>query len=714
MQIKQILVHGAVSVLLVAVGLPVPFAYADVGDLDPSFADHGRQVAIPGARGTVRSVELPDTGGVFVGGGRIVLTQGRSGCTATATSFATRLGADGEGDPAPAGVTGVEAMDVAQQADGGIVGVGRTVRPVMFSIGGRCSIFDDKLAAFRLTADGSLDPGFGVDGLFHWDGRELSAKHLARSLLLDPDGRIVVAGTGLIAAGDTSESRQLVLRLLTDGSLDPTFGDGGVFLGPGSDFLADVRIARTQGGAYRLMSKRGGNCAVVGVTAAGVPDAAFGQAGVALVRPTGGNPVACTSLEALANGRLLLAGSAGVNGFVARLLEDGAPDPTFAPAASLTPATAITSGVDGGIYVAGSGPAGASIARLDATGALDASFGDSGYTWIDLPSAGPSVPIIRDMAIREDGSVVAAGGDANVGPFVVRLLGDAGGTSTGVVGFSIAAAAPQEEAGEAVIRVRRAGGKDGAVSVGYRTVADAEATADEDFTPTEGTLDWADGDRSDREIAVYIARDEGSPEGTETFHVALDDAQGGAGFGNQVATVSIQPDGAPGGQIQVYDIYGYGPGIAEADEISPAQIWLSRDYYRQGSVCVTVTTRSGTAIQGEDFIATNATQCWDDQDWDQKVVLIPTIQDGLAEAEETFTVELSNPTGGAILGKQAVATVMIFANAASEPPPPPPPDEPPPPDDDGGGGPAGVAELLALLGLLLARQGKRRATECAA
>ena len=624
MQIKQIRTKVAVPVLVVALGLPVSFACAEVGDLDPSFADHGRQVAIPGALGTARSVELPDTGGVFVGGGRIALRRYADQCIATATSFAARLGEDGAVDPAfdPAGITGIEAMDVARQADGRIVGVGRTTAFEPYN-GGRCnSVSGDKLAAFRLMPDGSLDYSFGVDGLFHWKAGKLSGRHWGRSLLLEADGRIVVAGTGFVADGGNSGSRLLVLRLLADGGLDQTFGDGGVFVGPTADFGADVRIVHTRAGTYRLTGTAAGSCVVVGVTPAGALDAAFGQAGVALVESAGGSPVACTSLDSRPDGRLVLAGGAGEHGFVARLLSNGAPDPTFAPAgpAWLTPATAITSAVDGSIYVAGYGPSGASIARLDATGALDASFGDSGYTWIDLPSTGASMPIVRDLVIRADGSVVIVGGDAIVGPFVVRLLGEAGGTSTGVVGFSSTDAAQQEGDGQAVLRVRRSGGKDGAVSVSYRTVADAEATADEDFTPTEGTLDWSDGDRSDREIVVSVASDEGSPEGTETFHIALDDVRGGAGLGKQIATVSIQPDGAPGGQIQLFDIYNYGPAIARADEIHPAQIWLGREHYRLGRVCVTVTTRSGTAIQGEDFTAMNATQCWDDQDKELKIV----------------------------------------------------------------------------------------------
>ena len=42
---------GTAAILMVAAGLPAPYAYAEVGDLDPSFADHGRLGPIPGAAG---------------------------------------------------------------------------------------------------------------------------------------------------------------------------------------------------------------------------------------------------------------------------------------------------------------------------------------------------------------------------------------------------------------------------------------------------------------------------------------------------------------------------------------------------------------------------------------------------------------------------------------------------------------------------------------
>ena len=102
-------------------------------------------------------------------------------------------------------------------------------------------------------------------------------------------------------------------------------------------------------------------------------------------------------------------------------------------------------------------------------------------------------------------------------------------------------AVPLESDGQAIVRVRRSGGADGAISVAYQAIGDSNATVDEDFTATSGTLQWADGDASEREIVVEVIQDDGPPEIVESFTVSLENAQGGAGLGTRLATVDIQP-----------------------------------------------------------------------------------------------------------------------------------------------------------------------------
>ena len=61
----------AIAALAIVVGLASPLAQAGAGDLDASFADHGRLGPIPRANGHATSVELREVGGILVGGGDI-------------------------------------------------------------------------------------------------------------------------------------------------------------------------------------------------------------------------------------------------------------------------------------------------------------------------------------------------------------------------------------------------------------------------------------------------------------------------------------------------------------------------------------------------------------------------------------------------------------------------------------------------------------------
>ena len=78
----------------------------------------------------------------------------------------------------------------------------------------------------------------------------------------------------------------------------------------------------------------------------------------------------------------------------------------------MTDITAVSIATDGKLLVAGTGPRGASIVRRQTDGGRDAAFGVAGRTWIDLDSRFASHSIVRNMTVREDGSVIAVGGMA--------------------------------------------------------------------------------------------------------------------------------------------------------------------------------------------------------------------------------------------------------------------------------------------------------------
>ena len=81
----------------------------------------------------------------------------------------------------------------------------------------------------RLLSDGSVDRGFGSDGLTLVDANGDAERHVRavfRQLAVQPDGRIVAAG-GISPYNFRDPADVLVARLLPDGQLDPSFdGDG--------------------------------------------------------------------------------------------------------------------------------------------------------------------------------------------------------------------------------------------------------------------------------------------------------------------------------------------------------------------------------------------------------------------------------------------------------------------------------------------------------
>lgn len=80
-----------------------------------------------------------------------------------------------------------------------------------------------------------------------------------------------------------------------------------------------------------------------------------------------------------------------------------------------------------------------------------------------------------------------------------------------------------------------------------------------------------------------------------------------------------------------------------------------------GGVTVDYTTTNGTATEPGDYTTTSGTLVFD-ADETSKSITIPIIEDATDEADEVFTVTLSNPGGGATLGSLVTTSVTIVDN----------------------------------------------------
>jgi uncharacterized delta-60 repeat protein len=532
--IPLLLARGLAPSTAIASSLLTPAAMGAPGDLDTTFADVGRMtdLDLPGAAWSLEA--LHDDEVLFAGGDACDGFYCGYYYYDYAYNFVSRLSGDGSTDPSftATRLENVEIFDVAMQPDGKAIAVGRTVENARDL---------SSLTILRLERDGALDLTFGEDGIVR--STTAGLRDTAGAVALDPDGRIVVAGS--------QGSRLIVMRLLANGAVDASFGSSGSFLGPANQLLQRIHILRTSAGAYRITANSFDSCRIVGLTTGGAPDASFGDSGVKLV---GGPPATmrCKSMAAQTDGRVLIAGRTRTGAFVTRLLASGEADPSFVPTVIpdlMTDATALTVAPDDSLLIAGRGPSGVSgavIVRLQADGELDVLFGNAGATWIDLPFDADSRPDIHDVAVLPDGGVVAVGGYFGSLPFVVRLVDDAGADGPGVVGVKHADLSAGEGSQEAIVTVRRMGGDGGRISVAYRTVPKEwePATGGLDYTEVSGRLTWEDGDASEREIAVPIVQDTDS-ESSEWFVVALEDVQGGAGMGTRTTSVEIVDDEPP-------------------------------------------------------------------------------------------------------------------------------------------------------------------------
>ncbi|OAD18731.1 Na-Ca exchanger/integrin-beta4 domain protein, partial [Candidatus Thiomargarita nelsonii] len=104
------------------------------------------------------------------------------------------------------------------------------------------------------------------------------------------------------------------------------------------------------------------------------------------------------------------------------------------------------------------------------------------------------------------------------------------------VQFTLASYSVAENGGQVSIIATRVGDSNGAISVNYAT-SDNTATAGSDYTATSGTLNWADGDATDKSFTITIS-DDGKSEGPETFTITLYDPVSGESLDNAIVTIS--------------------------------------------------------------------------------------------------------------------------------------------------------------------------------
>jgi uncharacterized delta-60 repeat protein len=182
------------------------------------------------------------------------------------------------------------------------------------------------LAAAASAGPIDLDPSFGSGGVVQTSFAGVNGD--AGGAALDQSGRLVVVG----AAG--SPRKITLVRYLSNGSLDPSFGAGGIASTPiGIGSAASGIVVQGDGkivvAGISFSTPTSSAATVVRYQSNGKLDPGFGAGGIAVL-PSVGREV--TGVALYDGGKLIVTGSgqASAPGFsVARLTSNGSLDPTF-------------------------------------------------------------------------------------------------------------------------------------------------------------------------------------------------------------------------------------------------------------------------------------------------------------------------------------------------------------------------------------------------
>jgi len=284
----------------------------------------------------------------------------------------------------------------------------------------------------QLTESGAKDTTFAAGSWFvmpNYGSTEAAIRALAVA-----GGKIVVAGVAVTSGGQ----RAFVARHLMTGALDSSFGSGGVRVfsfDADKSSAAYALVVRDDGsslvaGGIEDVSGTSGvaRTAVARFDASGTLDMSFGTGGVARANFTGGQDI-LTAIAVQSTGAIVATGVADGTGFLlARFTAGGALDTTFAGGGGLR--TKFGSKGDFGMGVAilsddrivlGGSKTTSFVPRFALEGylkdgAYNTSFGTAGHTTTVIGTEGSQVWALARLPDNR----ILAGGDGNDGMCVAR------------------------------------------------------------------------------------------------------------------------------------------------------------------------------------------------------------------------------------------------------------------------------------------------------
>ena len=302
---------------------------------------------------------------------------------------------------------------VAVQTDGKIVVVGGSYTFIP-------NATTEVAQVLRYNADGTLDATFDGDGIVTTaiSGATLGNSSMFWDVVIQPDGKIVAAGSTSTGV----DQDFAVVRYNANGSLDTTFGTGGIVktdFGTSGDSASGIALAPD--GKIVVSGSNANDVMVIArYNTNGALDPTFdGDGKLTLV---GGR---LREIALQADGKIVVVGSPEGSGatLVLRFDTNGTSDTTFdgdgrAEFNVIRNGNAIALLGDGKIFIGGNasdagGRSDFGVARLNANGSLDTTFDGDGIAQVNFgyPAFGESYTTdsVNDIALQPNGKIIAVG-----------------------------------------------------------------------------------------------------------------------------------------------------------------------------------------------------------------------------------------------------------------------------------------------------------------
>jgi uncharacterized delta-60 repeat protein len=281
-----------------------------------------------------------------------------------------------------------------------------------------------------LLSAGQLDTTFGSGGIAT---TAIGTSADAYAVALQSDGKIVVGGTSSTTSGRSTIDHFTAARYMTSGSLDTTFGSGGEVV------TSWGKKGATSADAYAMALQSDGKIVLTGVASSqfalaryntsGTLDTTFGSGGILTTLINAYTSKGAEAVAIQSDGKIVVAGtSSPTTGYIephyitlARYNSNGTLDTTFGSGGSVisqlgsgdSEARAVVLQSDGKIVVGGwiilNNQLQFTAASYNTNGTLDTTFGaGTGYAAFST-NTGSNAYGAYSVVMRPDGKIVAAG-----------------------------------------------------------------------------------------------------------------------------------------------------------------------------------------------------------------------------------------------------------------------------------------------------------------